>query len=255
MKIEAVTFDLWDTVIHDDSDEPIRAQRRMRTKLQERIFLIWQAADSEYDVSLQSVERAYTAVDSQFKRVWHDQFVTWTVNERVQRIFSELDLCLSDRKIENLIDALEYMEIAVPPKPIDGIQKALETLAAQYPLAIVSDAIFTPGKYLKKWLELHDMLQYFSGFAFSDEVGHSKPHPDIFNSAAEQLGANLKNSVHIGDREHNDIEGAHAMGMKAVLFYGTRDADVANTTADAKFNCYTQLPDILNSLVDNSRSK
>ncbi|GIT27925.1 MAG: hypothetical protein CM1200mP41_39690 [Gammaproteobacteria bacterium] len=30
--IKAVTFDLWDTVIHDDSDEPKRAAQGLRSK-------------------------------------------------------------------------------------------------------------------------------------------------------------------------------------------------------------------------------
>jgi len=41
--IKAVTFDLWDTVIHDDSDEPKRAAQGLRSKKEERRFLLWEA--------------------------------------------------------------------------------------------------------------------------------------------------------------------------------------------------------------------
>ena len=41
--IKAVTFDLWDTMVHDDSDEPKRAARGLRSKREERRHLLWQA--------------------------------------------------------------------------------------------------------------------------------------------------------------------------------------------------------------------
>ena len=39
---------------------------------------------------------------------------------------------------------------------------------------------------LRALLDSFGLKIYFSGFAFSDEGGHSKPHPDMFNSAARQ---------------------------------------------------------------------
>jgi hypothetical protein len=43
--IKAVTFDLWDTMVYDDSDEPERAARGLRSKKGERRHLVWQALD------------------------------------------------------------------------------------------------------------------------------------------------------------------------------------------------------------------
>ena len=248
MEIKAITFDLWDTVIDDDSDEPVRAERGLRTKLEERSFQIWQALNHENDVSIESVEDAYNDVNVQFTKAWHDGFVTWTVDERIHKILCLLNLQLSPERKERLVDSLEYMEIEVPPQPVIGIHEALREVASRYPLAVVSDAIFTPGKYLRLWLERNEVLQYFDGFAFSDEVGRSKPHSEIFQSAASQLGVDMQHMVHIGDREHNDIKGAHRLGMKAILFTGTRDTDAGSTTADAVFNDYRELPNILERL-------
>ena len=75
---------------------------------------------------------------------------------------------------------LEEMEVTVPPDPIDGIAEAIAALAGSYKLGVVSDAIYSPGRCLRQWLEMHDLIQHFDGFAFSDEVGHSKPHRDMF---------------------------------------------------------------------------
>ena len=41
--IKAITFDLWDTLVADDSDELIRAERGLRSKKDERRHLLWAA--------------------------------------------------------------------------------------------------------------------------------------------------------------------------------------------------------------------
>ena len=70
----------------------------------------------------------------------------------------------------------------------------------------------------------------------------------MFLSAAEQLGVELEAMVHIGDRDHNDVKGPQALGMKAVLFTGTRDNDKNNTSADAICTDHADLPTIIERL-------
>ncbi len=244
----AITFDLWDTIINDDSDEEIRRRRGLRSKRDERYFLVWQSVDRVSSFSLETVQSAYDAVNAEFNRVWHEEFVTWTVAQRLDRILARLKVSLPAPSFRETVVALESLEIAVPPEPIAGVREALAEISRHCPLAVVSDTINTPGTGLRLWLEMHDLKQYFKVFAFSDEVGRSKPHRDMFARALSGLGAAFEDGIHIGDREHNDIRGAHALGMRAILFTATRDADAASTTADAICRSYAELPDILNRL-------
>ena len=246
--IKAITFDLWDTVIDDDSDEPKRAALGLRSKRDERHYVVWNVLNKNDPISLQVVCRVYEEVNDEYNRVWHDEYVTWTVNERISHILNELGRTLSQREFVDTVAALEDMEIEIPPNPVDGVGAALEEISKAYPLAVVSDTIISPGRNLRRWLDMHGLLQHFSGFAFSDEIGKSKPDPAIFHSAATQLGIDLKEMVHIGDREHNDVKGAHALGMKAILFTATRDTDAQDTTADAVCRSYSELPGILQML-------
>ena len=80
---------------------------------------------------------------------------------------------------------------------------------------------------------MHGLLDHFGVFAFSDEVGHSKPHRSMFAHVAAELGVAVDEMLHIGDRDHNDIKGPQALGMKAVLFTASRDQDRDATSADA----------------------
>jgi HAD superfamily hydrolase (TIGR01549 family) len=47
--------------------------------------------------------------------------------------------------------------------------------------------------------------------------GRVKPHPTIFQSALERLGVNAEDAVMVGDSIEEDIEGARALGMRAIL--------------------------------------
>jgi putative hydrolase of the HAD superfamily len=95
---------------------------------------------------------------------------------------------------------------------------------------------------------MHGLKQYFHGFAFSDEVGRSKPHRSMFASVADQLGVRIEEMLHIGDRDHNDVKGPQAFGMKAILFTATRDLDKETTSANAVCGCYADLPGIIDRI-------
>ncbi|MBS1270738.1 MAG: 5-amino-6-(5-phospho-D-ribitylamino)uracil phosphatase YigB [Gammaproteobacteria bacterium] len=246
--IRAITFDLWDTVIHDNSDEPKRAAVGLRSKRDERRHLLCEALNADEPVDRQAVNLAYDVADAAFHKIWHNQFVTWTIRERLEVALEGLGRELSAAAMDRVAVLHEEMEVEVPPDPIEGVRDALRALSADYPLAVVSDAIVSPARCLRRWLEMNELAQYFSGFAFSDEVGRSKPHRDIFASAARQMGVEIDEMVHIGDRDHNDVKGPHALGMKAVLFVGTRDHDRHHTTADAICEHHRELPGIIAQL-------
>lgn len=246
--IKAITFDLWDTVIHDDSDESKRSAAGLPSKPRTRRELAVKAFADDPALGEVRVQTAYDTMEAAFNHVWHAQHVTWTVGERVSVLEKGLGHALAAEKRQNLIRELEEMEITVAPDPVPGIGEALEQLSGRFRLGVVSDAIYSPGRCLRQWLEMHELKKYFDGFAFSDEVGHSKPHRSMFASVAGQLDVRIDEMLHIGDRDHNDVKGPHALGMKAILFTATRDRDKNNTTADAVCESYADLPGIIDRL-------
>ena len=240
--IRAITFDLWDTVIHDDSDEPKRAAAGLPSKREARRALVRDALAAHSAVPAGIVDAAYDVTDAAFNKVWHDQHVTWSVAERLSVLLGGLGRTLPEAVLADVTARIEEMELEIMPDPVPGIGGAIETLAARYPLAVVSDAIHSPGRCLREWLERHGLLRHFDAVAFSDEVGRSKPHPDMFHRAATGLGVDVSEMLHVGDREHNDVRGPHALGMKAILFTATRDRDRTGSTADAICERAADLP-------------
>ena len=51
----------------------------------------------------------------------------------------------------------------------------------------------------------------------SAEHGYMKPHPSIFRTTLELLGASADESVMVGDSFAHDIEGARQIGMRGIL--------------------------------------
>ena len=243
--VKAVTFDLWDTVIHDDSDEETRRARGLPSKAEARRALALEVIGRHAPLDETRLRSAYDTMEAAFNHVWHEQHVTWTVAERVSVLLAGLRCTLPEADRAELVAGLEEMEITVAPHPGEGIGEAIGALAGSFKLGVVSDAIYTPGRCLREWLRMHDLLEHFQGFAFSDEVGHSKPHRARFASVASQLGVEISDMLHIGDRDHNDVRGPHALGMKAVLFTATRDRDKDDTEADAICARAADLADIV----------
>jgi putative hydrolase of the HAD superfamily len=210
--------------------------------------LLWEALNRHQEIALEDVNAAFDAADAAFNKVWKGHSITWKIADRLVRALVELDRALPDDELAKLADDLGRMEVDIPPDPIEGIADALEDLSRRYKLCIVSDTIVTPGDGLRQLLDGHGLKQYFQGFAFSDEAGHSKPHADMFLSAARQLGVDVAEMVHVGDRDHNDVKGSQALGMKAVLFTAARDDDKETTSADAICERHADLPGIIDGL-------
>lgn len=253
-RIKAITFDLWDTLVADDSDEPKRHARGLPTKRQHRRQLLWEALGRHAPIARATVDLAFDVADAAFNKVWREHSITWPIAERLKVALAGLGRALPDAELAALSDALGRMEIDIPPDVIPGAAEALAELSGRYRLAIASDAIVTPGTGLRRLLDHYDIRRYFSGFAFSDEVGHSKPHRAMFESAARQMGVALEEMVHIGDRDHNDVKGPQALGMKAVLFVATRAVDRDRTSANAVCASFAELPAAIDRLAAASES-
>jgi putative hydrolase of the HAD superfamily len=249
--IRAITFDLWDTLVHDDSDEPRRKALGLRSKRDERRHLIWRALDAIEPIDLETVSLAYDVADAGFNLVWRENWINWRLEQRLRVVLNGLARTLPDPIFEEVLTATAAMEVDVPPDPIEGIEEALAELSGRYKLAVVSDSIVTPGSGLKDILEGHGLARYFEAFAFSDQVGHSKPHRSMFDCACQQLGVDITEIVHIGDRDHNDVKGAQALGAKAVLFTATRSADRDTTSADGICDHHRDLPSVIAQLASN----
>jgi FMN phosphatase YigB (HAD superfamily) len=129
-----------------------------------------------------------------------------------------------------------------------GIGSCLQALDERgLRLGIVCDVGFSGGEMLRELLAAEGLLDHFSGWGFSDEVGHYKPAPQIFEAALGALGARPGEAVHVGDLRRTDVAGAAALGMRTVRYRGmNEEGDVeAGAEADFVLDDHGELPGIL----------
>ncbi len=247
-KVKVITFDLWDCLFIDDSDEPKRIKAGLKSKKITRREILHRALSKISSIDRILVDVAFDVVDSAFRKVWHDQLVTWTVAERLSVLLEGLGCSLPEDVFNEIVKSYEDMEIQYMPDPVPGAVEALRELNKQYKLAIISDAIFTPGRNLRVLLKEAGMYPYFDYFVFSDEIGVSKPHPAVFEAVARHFNVEFKNIVHVGDRPHNDILGPQSIGARGVLLTSAKDRPLNGTCPDAICRRYEDLPHIIYEL-------
>ncbi len=255
--IEAITFDFWDTLAIDDSDEAKRKALGLPSKQDARIQLFIDKVTAHHpEITARRAKQAYKRANERFRKIWHDEHRTPSVATRISYAYEELGLMPKAggyarllREIDELIREIEVMEIRIPPDFVPGLDSTLYQLAQEYRLGIVSDTIHTNGRGLRGLLAQRGILNYFSHLVFSDEVGISKPSPLVFRQAAIGLDIPPERIVHVGDRESNDVEGPLAIGMKALLFIGAIDRRVnEKTRAHDFFKHFSELPNKVRAL-------
>jgi len=246
--IQAVTFDLWDTIIVDDSDEPKRAAKGLLSKYLTRRELVQSFLEKHEPIARELIDASYAATDAAFRKVWYDHNVTWPVNERLEIVFKGLGRTLPDNEMADLVRLHEEMELEIQPDLAPGIVEAIKGLHGKYKLGVISDTIFSSGRVLHKILESNDLAQYFDVFIFSDEMGYSKPDSRAFMAAAKGLGVDITKIAHIGDRDTKDIKGPQSLGARGIYTTVVQDRGSSKTSADAICRDYSKLVEVVDSL-------
>ncbi|HQY90439.1 MAG: HAD family hydrolase [Caldilineaceae bacterium] len=248
--IQALTFDFWDTIAADDSDEPKRAQMGLPSKADERVVLFVDHIVRRYPhIEPDEAAHAYRQANARFREEWRNHQQTPSVHRRLSYAYDSLGLTPPPgkyaalvREVNELARAIETMEVRIAPDFAPHIHVTLAELAAQYTLGIISDTIHTTGRGVRQLLYQQGLLQYFSLLLFSDEVGESKPSPRIFRRASLELGLPAARIAHVGDRESNDVAGPLAVGMRAILYNGIVDRGSERTRAHAVCPDFRKLP-------------
>ena len=110
----------------------------------------------------------------------------------------------------------DYVQLS-PKKTnlFDGAEKVLSYLQKKYHLHIISNG-FKETTLTK--MELSALNPYFKNVIISEDVGVNKPDKAIFEFALNKAGAQVHESIMIGDSLEADIRGAQNFGMKAIFF-------------------------------------
>ena len=237
MKLEAVCFDYWNTLVHEN----VAMASLRREAWAARLGSIGRAvADHELDVAFEGAFRRFNEA--------------WEANRQYVAADAARDL-LADLGIDDadgsllaaLVADVETVGRAAELELTPGAAGCLRRLKdAGIRLAIICDVGMSPSVALRHHLERHGVLELFDHFSFSDEVGWYKPAPEIFRHALDGVGGVApERAAHVGDLRRTDVAGARAMGMRSVRYRGIYDDTSDAPEADLVCDHHDDLPALL----------
>ena len=119
------------------------------------------------------------------------------------------DVMVEDVAKVDYMTAVPYMEL---------LPETLPTLIAlrdhHYRMGVVSNNLFP--QMLRASIERLGLKSFFDTIVASGDVGVRKPAPEIFQTALSHLGCQAEETMFVGDRFEEDIEGAKNVGMTTV---------------------------------------
>lgn len=208
--IKLVTFDLWNTLVSGTNTDILR---KMRITELSKIL-----KQNDFNILNNDIEQAFNDSWEYFMQEWQSRHYTPIASALMYRFFSVLNIEPND---ECFIKVTEYIETSLldgENELINGIEELVFKLHKKYALAVISDTGYTPGRYLRVLLKDLNIYNVFDVFAFSDEIGVSKPDKRIFNYTLNYFNIKPDEALHIGDLLSTDIEGACEAGMHSIHF-------------------------------------
>ncbi|MFT4768075.1 MAG: 2-haloalkanoic acid dehalogenase type II [Glaciecola sp.] len=199
MPIKVVTFDL-DNTLWDVEPALLRAEEVQRE------WLLTHRPGAIDDIS-------------------HDEL--WSLKKRVWKAHPELAHNVSGMRqlfLQELQRAAGYDEEAAR----DGARQAFEVFLAERQIVELYSEALTVLETLARRFRLGaltngnadvyktDAGEYFDFAFLAEDIGASKPAPDMFRAALSTTGVDASEILHVGDNPEHDVIGALQVGMHAI---------------------------------------
>jgi putative hydrolase of the HAD superfamily len=153
------------------------------------------------------------------RRLHEADLARWTGARDEHRAFT-LAHVLADAAAHHDTAALEaYREFWVPATHTDPEAAPMLTALRERGLrtGILSSTPW-PAAWHEEWLRRDGVLHLFDACVWSSDLPWTKPHPRAFRAALDAVGVrDPARCVYVGDRPYDDVSGAKAVGMRAVL--------------------------------------
>jgi putative hydrolase of the HAD superfamily len=208
VRVKAVVFDLWDTLIDWDQE----ANARLNEQLAE-------------------------LVGADFKERWRTSPTKYTGPVRG----ALADAGVRDEVMEDVCSLRRgYLREALAPRP--GAVDTLRTLRERgFKLGMISVCSQDTEEL---WFE-SEFAGLFDAEVFSSSFGASKPDPRIYLACCEQLGVEPADAVFVGDGANDELAGAQRVGMEAVLIHRAGEDPVWPDVREWDGLRITSIPQIL----------
>jgi putative hydrolase of the HAD superfamily len=208
MQVEAVLFDLFDTLLLLEGSE-VYYDASLR-KLHEYL------TKNGIDVSFEDFNRVYFEIRDKFYSESRQSLEEPHFKVRLLHTLHNLgyNFGVSDPIAAGATATFgnEFMRYVTIDKDTVNV---LQKLREKYKLGLVSNA-FIP-ETVWALLEKFGLKQFFDVILISGEINRRKPSPEIFEKALKALGVEASRAVFVGDMLELDVMGPKNVGMKTVF--------------------------------------
>ena len=237
--IEAVIFDVGDTLIHVASGRARPYLNALTHSVYDRLV--------EQGYALPPFEPYGRALRRKF--VW--DFVWSRLRNREMQIVStfrrfheKLGLPLSNTQLEEL--AMLGVPALRPLFRADGEAVAVASQLQErgYKLGLISNTLF-PGISIDGALRQEGLLDYFPVRVYSSDVLFMKPHRRIFQTALDRMGVRPERTLFVGDHIRKDVKGSARVGMKTALLNRSGLVRRGRCRPDHEIRTLAEVPQLL----------
>ena len=237
MTIEAITFDLWNTLVHN------RNYGEFRVPALDKIL-----RSNGIQLSPDALQEAYLSGFRYSSRVIPAEgYRHVETHEIVDKVLEAVGFTSPETRSE-IVRAYEEAFLCDPPRLKDGVFEALDYVKGRYKVGLISVTGVSPGRLVRETLKDYGVLDYFDVLTFSDEVKLVKPNPGLFTACLDVLDVAPEKAVHVGDSFKSDIVGAIDAGMRSIWVKTREQVQKAGYVPDAIISGLDEFPDALRAL-------
>lgn len=238
MRVDAVLFDLFDTLLLLENQETYYPPSLR--KLYEHLL------KNDINAPFEDFKRVYFEVRDKFYSESRESLEEPHFNLRVKQTLQRLgyNLSESDPIVVGATQAFgdEFTHyISLDTDAIDVLQR----LHGKYKLGLISN--FAIPECGWKLLEKFDLKKFFNVVMISGEINKRKPSAEIFERTLDILGVEASKTVFVGDMLDLDVVGPKKVGMKTVLIQRRPTEQITNVKPDRTI---TRLSELLSVLED-----
>ena len=227
MNIAAISFDVDATLI--DTDRVImRSMESVRDELKERVpgertrsltvEQMWYIRDQE--------EKGFEGSLKDYDEIRRRSFLRML--DHVGYTGPDLSTRLNEVYLKH-----RYNDI----KPYEDVVPMLDALGSRFKLGLLSN-----GNNYPEYFGLADRFDFA---VYAQDIGIEKPDPRTFQITAQRAGCGLEQLLHVGDSLVTDVEGAQAVGVRAVWLNRDGASNETGIKPDYQIASLAELPALL----------
>jgi putative hydrolase of the HAD superfamily len=241
MGVQAVLFDFGHTLM--DFGRTEEALRGAYSVIRDRLATwVEDRAPPEID---ELVERIAEQVDAMVERSYEQRRLEeLDIIDLFDEAFTALGYQLPPELVREVVE-LDHDALVKSVRIEQATLDVLAKLKAEgLKLGLVSNVSQLP-ELLHRDVKDFGIAQFLDGIAFSSEIGVRKPRPQIFEHVLDAVDTKPVDAVFVGDRLVDDVAGAQAVGMRAILTRQYRREEPDGITPEAVIEHITELPDTI----------